>query len=256
MKDKFLKFIDNCPAHPHVHGLKAITLAFLPANTTSKLQPCDQGIINNLKVFYRKKIIQELLSHIDSGSTEPFQLTLYDALKMLASSWRQVKTSTIANCFHKAGFLTSLTRDCLQQEDLTEQAEQEEINVGNIWEKLGASDLNLPAGLSMDDFFKADDNVVTSAAPTEKEVVDTIVAERDNTDTNESSEEVDDCGDTSIITSSKAVEGMKWLSSYLIQNNADAEILQMIDRIENVTFDIALKTKMQTKVTNYFEKIN
>ena len=175
---------------------------------------------------------------------------------MLASSWRQVKTSTIANCFHKAGFLTSLTRDCLQQEDLTEQAEQEEINVGNIWEKLGASDLNLPAGLSMDDFFKADDNVVTSAAPTEKEVVDTIVAERDNTDTNESSEEADDCGDTSIITSSKAVEGMKWLSSYLIQNNADAEILQMIDRIENVTFDIALKTKKQTKVTNYFEKIN
>jgi len=34
---KVLMLVDNCPAHPSVSGLKAITLKFLPPNTTSHL---------------------------------------------------------------------------------------------------------------------------------------------------------------------------------------------------------------------------
>ena len=37
--------VDNCPAHPHVEGLKAIHLVFFPPNATSKTQPMDQGVI-------------------------------------------------------------------------------------------------------------------------------------------------------------------------------------------------------------------
>ena len=59
--------IDNCPAHPDVQSqLKAIRLVFLPPNTTYVLQPCDQGIIKNLKIHYRKyckaTIFSELLN--------------------------------------------------------------------------------------------------------------------------------------------------------------------------------------------------
>ncbi|KAI8488922.1 hypothetical protein Bbelb_334400 [Branchiostoma belcheri] len=39
--------LDNCTAHPDVQ-LRNIRLVFLPANTTSILQPLDQGIILNL----------------------------------------------------------------------------------------------------------------------------------------------------------------------------------------------------------------
>ena len=27
--------VDNCPAHPHVKGLKSVKLVFLPPNTTN-----------------------------------------------------------------------------------------------------------------------------------------------------------------------------------------------------------------------------
>ena len=37
---KILLFVDNCAAHPHI-SLSNIKLAFLPPNTTSKLQPLD-----------------------------------------------------------------------------------------------------------------------------------------------------------------------------------------------------------------------
>ena len=46
--------VDNCPSHPKINSqLKTIQLVFLPPNTTSILQTCDQGIIRNLKVHYR-----------------------------------------------------------------------------------------------------------------------------------------------------------------------------------------------------------
>ena len=41
--------VDNCPAHPTIEGLTNIHLIFLPPNTTSVLQPMDQGVIRSLK---------------------------------------------------------------------------------------------------------------------------------------------------------------------------------------------------------------
>ena len=43
--------IDNYPAPPTINNLKSIELIFLPLNTTSKLQPMDQGVICSLKAY-------------------------------------------------------------------------------------------------------------------------------------------------------------------------------------------------------------
>ena len=42
---KILLLVDNCTAHPALDTLKNIRLEFLPPNTTSLIQPMDQGII-------------------------------------------------------------------------------------------------------------------------------------------------------------------------------------------------------------------
>ena len=66
---KIALFIDNCSAHPRVQGLQSIELIFFPPNTTSEIQPCDQGIIQALKVHYRKNMVKRLITAINSGST-------------------------------------------------------------------------------------------------------------------------------------------------------------------------------------------
>ena len=50
-----LLLIDNAPSHI-VDEYSNINIQFLPPNTTSKIQPLDQGIIRSVKCAYRKTI--------------------------------------------------------------------------------------------------------------------------------------------------------------------------------------------------------
>ena len=47
-----LLFVDNCTSHVSLNGLANTKWIFFPPNCTSRLQPADQGIIQNLKVHY------------------------------------------------------------------------------------------------------------------------------------------------------------------------------------------------------------
>ena len=79
---KVAMVLDNCPAHPNVKdALKAVKLIFLPPNTTSTLQPCDQGIIQNLKVNYRKFLLIRMIIAVEAK--EEFSFNLLDSLYTL-----------------------------------------------------------------------------------------------------------------------------------------------------------------------------
>ena len=105
-KRHILLFIDNCTAHPEVH-LSNIKLIFLPPNTTARLQPMDAGIIQTVKMTYRKKLLRHLLFKMDqciSASDLAKQISVLDAILWLKSSWESVLPSTISKCFANSGF--------------------------------------------------------------------------------------------------------------------------------------------------------
>ena len=109
---KVALIIDNCPAHPVIENLKSITLYFLPPNTTSALQPMDQGVIWSLKSKYRTRIIQKVLAAIDQGK-QLLVISILEAMKVLALSWSEVSKETITNCFTKSSF----SEDVCSEED-------------------------------------------------------------------------------------------------------------------------------------------
>ena len=115
-KCKIAIVIDNCPAHPHITGLKNVKLVFLPPNTTAKLQPMDQGVIQNLKTHYRHHMITALLEALQKK--EQYNPTVLDAMILLKSSWKKVKDTTIANCFQHAGFKTEATTENTDEDEL------------------------------------------------------------------------------------------------------------------------------------------
>jgi hypothetical protein len=59
---KILLFLNHCPAHPkEVRNFKNMQLEFFPPNTTSALQPMDQGIIRALKLKFCRSLALRLL---------------------------------------------------------------------------------------------------------------------------------------------------------------------------------------------------
>jgi hypothetical protein len=62
-----LLLVDNCTAHVVTVKFKYINLVFLPSNTTSIIQPCDQGIIRTFKAYYRTNMRKNVISVIDAN---------------------------------------------------------------------------------------------------------------------------------------------------------------------------------------------
>ena len=177
--------IDNCTAHPTNLQLKHIKLVFLPANTTSILQPLDQGIIRTLKAYYRYEMRKRVLQAIDDfinnaeDTAEPIQAndiakktTLLDAVHLLKQAWGAVTESTVIHCFRKGGFTE-------------EQAITNHIECFPIFNDVPKDELET--------WLAIDDDVPTSGAVTEEEICANIL------NPNESEEAEDEDSDEIAI---------------------------------------------------------
>ncbi|GBM73957.1 hypothetical protein AVEN_29619-1 [Araneus ventricosus] len=102
--------MDNATSHPDDLNLKNINLVFLPPDTTSMLQPLDQGIIRSFKVGHRQLLLRHVLSHISSfKSSEELvkSVSVSDAISWSTSALRKVEPRCVLKCFKNAGFLST-----------------------------------------------------------------------------------------------------------------------------------------------------
>ena len=80
-------------------ALNNTTIKFLPPNTTSRLQPCDAGIIASFKAHYRRKFVRYLLEQFENEATSG-KLSILEAILFIRESWQEdVTATTITNCF-------------------------------------------------------------------------------------------------------------------------------------------------------------
>ena len=243
---KVAMIVDNCTAHPRLDDLKAMELIFLPPNCTSVLQPCDQGIIKNMKHLYRKKIVKEMILHIESQSRgvttdKEFLVDEYQALVYLRSAWAQVTEETIKNCFRHAGF--KKTNEDTQATPPTPADD----NFGNLFTRL--SDL-VSLDITAEAYADIDSEIITSA---EMSVSD-IVADIKAPETDEQDEPYATPEPESITTAAQARDALMIVRRFLDKNGSEKS-LTALDTVQDFVDDCTLKTMKQSSIQSFFKKM-
>ena len=108
LDNKALLLVDNAPGHPPtmVDWSDILTVCFLPPNTTSILQPMDQGVIANFKAYYTRITMQQLIEQTD-GEGKPTLREFWKAYNIkkaivnIKDAWEEVKTQAMNGVWRK-----------------------------------------------------------------------------------------------------------------------------------------------------------
>ncbi|GFX82501.1 tigger transposable element-derived protein 1 [Trichonephila clavipes] len=108
-KEKSLDFkvvliVDNAASHPRLEHPN-LQLVFLPPNTTSLIQPLDQGIIATFKKYHIKTTYKFILNKLENESLTVKdvwkQFSIFDCLIHVASASAQIRPRTLNACWKK-----------------------------------------------------------------------------------------------------------------------------------------------------------
>jgi hypothetical protein len=96
---KILLIVDDAPGHPTtIQDLcEHIKVVFIPPNTSSLIQPMDQGVIATFKAYYLKKTFETLVKAVDDknmGVKEFWKnFCITDAIMLVGEAWSAVTHS-------------------------------------------------------------------------------------------------------------------------------------------------------------------
>ena len=101
-ESKAVLVLDNCSAHPKASELVSadgkIFAHFLPANVTSLIQPMDQGVLQAIKMRYRKKLLRNLIIGDDVGESIVDvikSVTMKTVTEFVAEAWSEIQAITL-----------------------------------------------------------------------------------------------------------------------------------------------------------------
>ena len=256
---KILLFIDNAPSHPESFSdcFFHVQIVFLPKNTTSKLQPLDAGIITNFKVFYRKQLLQHVLTRIKRGSKASGAISSIDLLKSIGwamDAWKKVKKETIVNCFSKCGF-NEATLELFIDDD----ADAEFAELQNY-----ISAISLDS--TVDSYLNQDEDAVTSVDMVDihsmnwredmmEKAIRFAIEEDDETEKQAKADDNFDIERPELkIRSSQAALSIADDLNNFCETLGDAELVSALSLVTRRLETLRLKNVSQKKVTDYFNK--
>ncbi len=153
---KILLLLDNAPAHPSTEVLQSkdgkVKSMFLPPNTTSILQPMDQGILEATKRLYKKSLLRHIVLENEANSMSIpdilKKLTIKEAVYWSAQAWDEIKSDTLRKGWNK--LLLSVE---VSTQDIA----------GSCFESSGSSDGNSSSGNNSSDNPRSSDDVRVSS---------------------------------------------------------------------------------------------
>ena len=206
----------------------------------------DQGVMRSLKAYYKALALQRLVVAIDKGKDLPV-FSILDAMKMLDLTWQKVKTSTIVNCFAKAGILKD------QQKSVQSNDDDPFRDLQNQIKKLGEF---YPPGATAEDIVSTDENMVcTVPLLTDEELIEEMNNENgDDADNGKDDDDDDDALLNPVCPKvSDILEAMQVLHDYMPFSLSGEDIRQTFNAL-SISTDRDVTAKMtQSDIRTFFQ---
>lgn len=162
LSNKALLIVDNAPGHPHdmTNWCDNIHVVFLPPNTTSLIQPCDQGIIATFKAYYTRRTIKDMIHATDEQEISVREYwksyNIKKGLDNIAAAWGEVSAVTMNAVWRKlwpevvhdfCGFSvpahSALTKEIADLANSAKLGDNEEVLVDDVDELLNSHDTEM-----------------------------------------------------------------------------------------------------------------
>lgn len=249
-KRKIALIVDDCPAHPNVAGLSHIQLLFLPPDTNYVSQPMDQGVIRHLKAHYRKRLVTDMIRHLDRKE-RPFKLSLLHAMQLLASAWNDVSKTTIVECFQKA----KLAENVQTSADVTGDDPFEELN--NVLEELKEKyPFLVSKNMTAEGLTQADDQVLTTASllpVQEEDMLEEVITPYTEEVDEEFKKELD--GEVRAPSAMEVEDSIEILRNYsLFSKNRGSQMQDTIHKFEALMKAEEAESYKRSSNSNFLQK--
>ena len=209
----------------------------------------EGGLIQAFKTRYRKQLVLKKVVSIEYGH-EYESISLLESIEFIAQAWGEITSTTISNCFRKAGFkkLSSIISDSI--DDPAWSSDQTGFTAyKEAWDKLnavsGTYDFNHWA------YLRIDDNIAFSGLYTDEEIcVNSVPETFPEPDAQESPES--EVERTTIQEGMKSYEVLTKFLQETIKDNSDIlKYLRM--HVESQVQPAA--NKVQSSLTSFFPSL-
>ncbi|UYV76721.1 hypothetical protein LAZ67_14001873 [Cordylochernes scorpioides] len=211
LKFKILLILDNAPGHPNLEHPN-IKVVFFPPNTTSLIQPLDQGIISTFKKYYVKFTFQFIFDKLESDTitvTEVWkQFNILNCVDHVALAIADIKSQTLNACWKAAW------PECVSKRNESNRTTILTSDIISIAKEIG--------GEGFDDFGEHDiEELLVDEALNDDDILESMV------DTTKDFETVDsELEDVTPLDEKLLREGLQLsgkLEIFFIQNDNDVE---------------------------------
>lgn len=247
---KVLLLLDNAPSHSIELNHPNVQIVFLPPNTTSLLQPLDQGIIATFKAYYLRKSFQLILDKMELENTGVKDVwkkfTILNCVEIVAASLKEIRGTTLKSCWK------ALLPDFYVEDNFVPSVEVEYNNI-----------VRLAKAVEGEGFQEITTDDIRELIADEDLREEDLVAMTNNLTSEESSDD-----DSAVENKSFSVDNIekvfnmaKQLEEYILKIDPSAEraekfqenLQKNLTPYQEIYKELQNKKKKQTSIKNFFK---
>lgn len=218
--------------------LQNTTVIWLPANSTAKVQPLDQGIIASFKGHYRKKWLSYMLSDFEKERNPLKTMNVLKAVRWSIQAWQTITPLTVTNCWIHS---TVLQRSSINLPPLEVDLRPEIQQLQQLQRIQDAMSIQAFLNPAFEEVFDKEGDI-------EEEIIQQFIQEEPEEEDSEEEPEV-----LPRITFLQAIEALNTVRLFELQSEQGNHLaIQWMDSHENSIKERRTQSLQQANIHDFF----